>query len=42
MAPVWLKILLPALGSAGDVHPVVALGLAFKARGHRASCPTRS
>jgi rhamnosyltransferase subunit B len=30
-----LNILLPTLGSAGDVHPVVALGLALEARGHR-------
>lgn len=29
-----LKILLPTLGSSGDVHPVVALALALRARGH--------
>ncbi len=31
-----LKLLLPAIGSAGDVHPVVALGIALQGRGHRA------
>jgi rhamnosyltransferase subunit B len=30
-----MKVLLPTIGSAGDVHPVVALGIALKARGHR-------
>jgi rhamnosyltransferase subunit B len=30
-----LKILLPTIGSAGDVHPFIALGLALQARGHR-------
>jgi rhamnosyltransferase subunit B len=40
MAAAGLKILLPALGSAGDVHPVVALGLALRARGHRATVLT--
>jgi rhamnosyltransferase subunit B len=35
-----LDILLPTIGSAGDVHPVVALGLALKARGHRATIVT--
>jgi rhamnosyltransferase subunit B len=35
-----LKILLPTLGSAGDVHPVIALGLALQARGHRATILT--
>jgi rhamnosyltransferase subunit B len=37
-----LHVLLPTLGSAGDVHPVIALGLALRARGHRATiltCP---
>jgi rhamnosyltransferase subunit B len=29
-----LRILLPTLGSAGDVHPMIALGLALRARGH--------
>jgi rhamnosyltransferase subunit B len=31
-----LKVLLPTIGSAGDVHPVIALGLALQHRGHRA------
>jgi rhamnosyltransferase subunit B len=31
-----LKVLLPTLGSAGDVHPLIALGLKLRARGHRA------
>jgi rhamnosyltransferase subunit B len=35
-----LKVLLPTVGSAGDVHPVVALGLALQARGHRATIVT--
>jgi rhamnosyltransferase subunit B len=30
-----LNILLPTLGSAGDVHPFIALGKALAARGHR-------
>ncbi|HVC00938.1 MAG TPA: nucleotide disphospho-sugar-binding domain-containing protein [Steroidobacteraceae bacterium] len=30
-----LRVLLPTLGSAGDVHPFVALALALRARGHR-------
>jgi UDP:flavonoid glycosyltransferase YjiC (YdhE family) len=30
-----LNVLLPALGSAGDVHPFIGLGLALQARGHR-------
>ncbi len=29
-----LRILLPAIGSAGDVHPVIGIGRALKARGH--------
>jgi len=29
-----MKILLPTLGSAGDIHPFLAIGLAAKARGH--------
>jgi rhamnosyltransferase subunit B len=32
--------LLPTLGSAGDVNPFVGLGLALKARGHRATVLT--
>jgi rhamnosyltransferase subunit B len=35
-----LDVLLPTIGSAGDVHPVVALALALKARGHRATVIT--
>ncbi len=35
-----LDVLLPTIGSAGDVHPVVALGLALQARGHRATILT--
>src|SRR4030095_8496147 len=35
-----LHVLLPTIGSAGDVHPVVALALALKARGHRATVVT--
>jgi UDP:flavonoid glycosyltransferase YjiC (YdhE family) len=30
-----MTVLLVALGSAGDVYPLVALGLALRARGHR-------
>jgi len=29
-----LRILLPAIGSSGDVHPVIALGRALRSRGH--------
>jgi UDP:flavonoid glycosyltransferase YjiC (YdhE family) len=29
-----LRILLPTIGSSGDVHPVIELGRALKARGH--------
>ena len=35
-----LNVLLPTIGSAGDVHPVIALALALKARGHRATVIT--
>ncbi len=35
-----LDFLLPTIGSAGDVHPMVALGLALQARGHRATILT--
>ena len=34
------NVLLPTIGSAGDVHPFIALGLALKARGHRATVLT--
>ncbi|HEY0748622.1 MAG TPA: nucleotide disphospho-sugar-binding domain-containing protein [Steroidobacteraceae bacterium] len=30
-----LNVLLPTMGSAGDVHPFIALAAALKARGHR-------
>jgi len=33
-------VLLPTLGSAGDVHPFIALALALQARGHRATVLT--
>jgi rhamnosyltransferase subunit B len=29
-----LRILLPAIGSSGDIHPVIGIGIALKARGH--------
>ena len=35
-----LHVLLPTLGSAGDVHPVIALGVALRQRGHRATILT--
>ena len=35
-----LNVLLPTLGSAGDVNPFVALGVALQARGHRATVIT--
>jgi rhamnosyltransferase subunit B len=35
-----LHVLLPTLGSAGDVHPVIAIALAMQARGHRATILT--
>ena len=35
-----LDILLPTIGSAGDVHPVIELGSALKKRGHRATVIT--
>lgn len=35
-----LNILLPTLGSAGDVHPTMALALALQARGHYATILT--
>jgi rhamnosyltransferase subunit B len=33
-------VLLPTLGSSGDVHPFIALGLALRRRGHRATILT--
>jgi rhamnosyltransferase subunit B len=35
-----LKVILPTIGSAGDVHPVIALGLALQRRGHHATVLT--
>src|SRR5215471_1193427 len=35
-----LNVLIPTVGSAGDVHPMIALGLALQARGHRATILT--
>jgi rhamnosyltransferase subunit B len=35
-----LNVLLPTMGSAGDVHPFIALGAALQARGHRATILT--
>ena len=35
-----LQVLLPTLGSAGDVHPVIGLALKLQARGHRATILT--
>ena len=35
-----LKILLATLGSAGDVHPTIALALALQSRGHRTTILT--
>jgi len=40
--PTTLDVLLPTIGSAGDVHPVIALGLALRARGHRATILTNA
>lgn len=38
--PRALNVLLPTIGSAGDVHPVVALAIALQERGHRATVLT--
>jgi rhamnosyltransferase subunit B len=35
-----LRILLPAIGSSGDVHPVIGIGRALKARGHHVTVVT--
>jgi rhamnosyltransferase subunit B len=35
-----LQVLLPTIGSAGDVHPYIALGAALNARGHRSTIIT--
>jgi rhamnosyltransferase subunit B len=37
-----LHVLLPTIGSAGDVYPVIGLGLALQARGHRATILTNA
>jgi rhamnosyltransferase subunit B len=39
-SPLSLRVLLPTMGSAGDVHPFIALGAALQARGHRATILT--
>lgn len=35
-----LDVLLPTIGSAGDVHPVIELGIGLRRRGHRATVVT--
>jgi len=35
-------MLLPTIGSAGDVHPVIELGIALKKRGHRTTVITNA
>ena len=35
-----MHVLLPTIGSAGDVHPMIALGIALSRRGHRATVIT--
>ena len=30
-----MKVLLPTVGSAGDIHPFLAIGIAMQARGHQ-------
>src|SRR5689334_421313 len=37
-----LDVLLPTIGSAGDVHPVIEVGIGLKRRGHRATVITNS
>src|SRR5215831_1008568 len=37
-----LNVLLPTIGSAGDVHPMIGLGLELQARGHRATILTNA
>ncbi|MCB9420166.1 MAG: glycosyltransferase [Ardenticatenaceae bacterium] len=34
------RILLPTIGSAGDVHPIIGLGCGLRARGHRVTVIT--
>jgi rhamnosyltransferase subunit B len=42
MVNTTLNVLLPTIGSAGDVHPIIGLGLALQARGHRATVLTNA
>jgi rhamnosyltransferase subunit B len=35
-----LNVLLPTIGSSGDVHPVIGLGVALQRRGHKATVIT--
>lgn len=35
-----MHVLLPTIGSAGDVNPMIALGIALQCRGHRATIVT--
>jgi len=35
-----LRILLPTIGSSGDVHPIIELGRALRSRGHRVTLAT--
>lgn len=35
-----MKVLLPTVGSAGDIHPFLAIGLAMQARGHEVEVMT--
>ena len=35
-----MKVLLPTVGSAGDIHPFLAIGLAMQARGHQVEIMT--
>jgi rhamnosyltransferase subunit B len=37
-----LQVILPTIGSSGDVNPVIGLGLALKARGHRITVATNA
>ena len=38
--PRSLDVVLPTIGSAGDVHPIIELGTALKGRGHRPTIVT--
>src|SRR5438067_987492 len=37
-----MRVLFVALGSAGDVHPLIGLGQALRARGHRVTVITNN